>query len=504
MNFCNDYNKCKPEKQDYTSNFQDLISFYLESSAPEKSPLFQGYEFHSIEFERPINKNSVVASRSFAYNETYQFLFKIFNERYCLISSKGKDANGSMSPFYRTPNTDAYLSKRQRVWLDSTHFKTAFEYTKKFDNVKHYFKGFNIIVIDIDDFQHDLTIFKKLNIEPNCLIKNPKKPKSLQAYYVLENPVVMDKYRKLDDDILGLENEWDLDEIAEKFYYPEPIIFKIVLDHLKILLNGDFHHNQYNSKNPFFATEQGSIAWTDQKPFNLFDLYEKLKVIFDDRLPKIKDPKTNKPIDITTLVDRERSKHKNYVFDENSRNCLAFKYARKKAYKMAYIFLTSSESKLKEFEYYVKGIIEKYNETNYKAEPLPQCEINAMARSIVLWINKHHNRDLQHPKFKSYNEQREMEKDKRQEYISKKLNLNKPVSLETKKELSKLWNVSVITIDKDLMYLRKNNKVKKDFYTEITALRENKTSWKRIAEIYNVELNTIKTRYKRAKSKAEK
>nr|WP_012464818.1 replication initiation protein [Actinobacillus pleuropneumoniae]ACD76092.1 replication protein [Actinobacillus pleuropneumoniae] len=224
------------------------------------------------------------------------------------------------------------------------------------------------LIVDIDDFDGDYSVFEKFDLTPNYLIRNPKKQKSLQVGYVLATPVfkLEDKdffdYRKLDKNGEPLP----LDNQSKQIKFIETVI------RLNELFNGDTNFKLHNAKNPFFATEVGAVAWTELPPYSVDELFNRA---FADRYnPKFADVDFT---DIENHILTEVEPNEHYKYDENSRNCQLFDEMRYLPMKSA---LNMVETKAtKEFFTYLFNVANSKN----REIGLPENEVKAMIRSIV-------------------------------------------------------------------------------------------------------------------------
>lgn len=441
------------------------------------------YQFRTIEKQRFIKDNTpltlcpVIASQCDFENDAWQHLNNEFMRRYTILASQGKTADGDFSPFLKIKQKSF---KRQNVFIEHTHFTFSFTFKNKKGEES---QGFPVLIIDIDKFNGDLSIFKRLNIVPNYLIMNPKKPTSLQVGYVLDNPVFKKTCESFED--------------YEESTYQGKFIscFKT----LNGILNGDTNFKLHNAKNPFFATEVGAVAWTNTPTQHIDELYRRVEQAeahyienfnaFD--LESQYREKAKKGIAEHIQTDTEP--HKNYVFDKDSRNCALFDEMRLLAYEMSAEYVETGDSS--SFYNYLLDIAISKNDNGLY---LPLAEIIAMCRSIVKYCFKNHVAC----KYPSYQKRRLDKMSLAKEYMLKEFGANYRYSAKQRAELAQKFDVKPDTIKTYASQIRKehgSNDEKFRMFKEIEGLRSTTppTKWARISDLLGISEAQAKMIYKR-------
>ncbi len=441
------------------------------------------YQFRTIEKQRFLKDNTpltlcpVIASQCDFENDAWQHLNNEFMRRYTILASLGKTPDGDFSPFLKIKQKSF---KRQNVFIEHTHFTFSFTFKNKKGEES---QGFPVLIIDIDKFNGDLSIFKRLNIVPNYLIMNPEKPTSLQAGYVLDTPIFKNACESFDD--------YEEDTPQGKFIS----CFKT----LNGILNGDTNFKLHNAKNPFFATKVGAVAWTSSPTQHIDELYRRVEQAkthyienFDAfELDNRHSEKAKKGI--AEHIKTHTEPHKNYVFDENSRNCALFDEMRLLAYEMSAEYVETGDSS--SFYNYLLDIAMSKNDNGLY---LPLAEIIAMCRSIVKYCFKNHVAC----KYPSYQKRRLDKMSLAKEYMLKEFGANYRYSAKQRAELAQKFDVKPDTIKTYASQIRKehgSNDEKFRMFKEIEGLRSTTppTKWARISDLLGISEAQAKMIYKR-------
>lgn len=432
--------------------------------------------FHSA--NKPLRLTSPIildkahfATCSEIYSSACESLFYNFINRKVMLVSEGKTKNG-FSPFRKISGDSKYFGQ---ALAESTHLTFTINFTDKFGEATEIYP---VIIIDIDDFNGDFSIFKKLNIEPNYLISNPQKSKSLQVGYVLSEPIFKKK-RMSFYDYEEYDKHHNLLPIDKQ---PVELKFYMIRNKLNELLNGDFNFKLHNAKNPFAATHVGSIAWTNLAPYNIENLFNK---VFSDE----KEQEINFD-DIENHILTETDENKHYKFNKKSRNCALFNEMRLLAYEISSEYIEANDPKA-----FFNYLFDTADVKNYHIG-LPLNEIKAMIRSIV----KYCFRNKVSCKYPSYQKRRLDKMSKVKNDMIDTYGIDHKYSKSEKEFLAKKYNISIKTLTVYISQIRKENgynENKNQLINEIKALRKANTKWARIAEIFGKKESTLKLMYKR-------
>lgn len=441
------------------------------------------YQFRTIEKQRFLKDNTpltlcpVIASQCDFENDAWQHLNNEFMRRYTILASLGKTPDGDFSPFLKIKQKSF---KRQNVFIEHTHFTFSFTFKNKKGEES---QGFPVLIIDIDKFNGDLSIFKRLNIVPNYLIMNPKKPTSLQVGYVLDNPVFKKTCESFED--------------YEESTYQGKFIscFKT----LNGILNGDTNFKLHNAKNPFFATEVGAVAWTNTPTQHIDELYRRVEqaeahyIENFDAFDLESQYREKAKKGIAEHIQTDTEPHKNYVFDKDSRNCALFDEMRLLAYEMSAEYVETGDSS--SFYNYLLDIAISKNDNGLY---LPLAEIIAMCRSIVKYCFKNHVAC----KYPSYQKRRLDKMSLAKEYMLKEFGANYRYSAKQRAELAQKFDVKPDTIKTYASQIRKehgSNDEKFRMFKEIEGLRSTTppTKWARISDLLGISEAQAKMIYKR-------
>lgn len=441
------------------------------------------YQFRTIEKQRFLKDNTpltlcpVIASQCDFENDAWQHLNNEFMRRYTILASLGKTPDGDFSPFLKIKQKSF---KRQNVFIEHTHFTFSFTFKNKKGEES---QGFPVLIIDIDKFNGDLSIFKRLNIVPNYLIMNPKKPTSLQVGYVLDNPVFKKTCESFED--------YEENTYQGKFIS----CFKT----LNGILNGDTNFKLHNAKNPFFATEVGAVAWTNTPTQHIDELYRRVEqaeahyIENFDAFDLESQYREKAKKGIAEHIQTDTEPHKNYVFDKDSRNCALFDEMRLLAYEMSAEYVETGDSS--SFYNYLLDIAISKNDNGLY---LPLAEIIAMCRSIVKYCFKNHVAC----KYPSYQKRRLDKMSLAKEYMLKEFGANYRYSAKQRAELAQKFDVKPDTIKTYASQIRKehgSNDEKFRMFKEIEGLRSTTppTKWARISDLLGISEAQAKMIYKR-------
>lgn len=424
----------------------------------------------------------------FIHNSTCRRLYNDFNNRPIFFASEGKQKNGTFAPF-RKFRTDPKNYRRFAI-LENTHLTFTHKYTHK--ETKARMERYPVLIVDIDDFYGDFSVFERYEILPNYLIRNPQNPQSLQVGYVLSESVFKEENKSFDDYYYtvvekdGCEKNLPLDKQSKQ------VKFIHTVRQLIYLLNGDINFKLHNAKNPFIATEVGAICWTDIPEYDISDLHHKVDLYFN----KVTNNEESKQgwenvdfDDIENHIETEHEHNKHYQFNKDSRNCSLFDEVRNHAYDVCDSYKEANDPKA--FYRYIYGITcngnEKYG--------LPLPEIKAMARGIVKFCFSHTIK----VKYPSYQKRRLEKMSKAKQYMTDKFGVHHIYSKQEKEMLAKHFDVSLKTITVYISQIRKENSYRpanknQQLAIEITALRNTTppTKWARIAELLNMTENNVK------------
>lgn len=411
-------------------------------------------------------------------NETCAKLFSNFMKRTVLRASTGKQKDGSFSKFVKIYSNSKNWG---RAFSEYTHFTFTVKFTDRYNNATELFP---VLIVDIDDFDGDYSVFEKFDLTPNYLIRNPKKQKSLQVGYVLATPVfkLEDKdffdYRKLDKNGEPLP----LDDQSKQIKFIETVI------RLNELFNGDTNFKLHNAKNPFFATEVGAVAWTELPPYSVDELFNRA---FADRYnPKFADVDFT---DIENHILTEVEPNEHYKYDENSRNCQLFDEMRLLAYEVSAEYVETKATK--EFFTYLFNVANSKN----REIGLPENEVKAMIRSIV----KYCFRNELACKYPSYQQRRLDKMNQIKTYMLDTYGPNHKYSKAERILLTEKFEVAEKTISTYASQIRKEHGTLKDekarLLHEIQTLRNTypPVKWARIAEMLNMTEDNVKKIYQR-------
>lgn len=441
------------------------------------------YQFRTIEKQRFLKDNTpltlcpVIASQCDFENDAWQHLNNEFMRRYTILASLGKTPDGDFSPFLKIKQKSF---KRRNVFIEHTHFTFSFTFKNKKGEES---QGFPVLIIDIDKFNGDLSIFKRLNIVPNYLIMNPKKPTSLQVGYVLDNPVFKKTCESFED--------YEENTYQGKFIS----CFKT----LNGILNGDTNFKLHNAKNPFFATEVGAVAWTNTPTQHIDELYRRVEqaeahyIENFDAFDLESQYREKAKKGIAEHIQTDTEPHKNYVFDKDSRNCALFDEMRLLAYEMSAEYVETGDSS--SFYNYLLDIAISKNDNGLY---LPLAEIIAMCRSIVKYCFKNHVAC----KYPSYQKRRLDKMSLAKEYMLKEFGANYRYSAKQRAELAQKFDVKPDTIKTYASQIRKehgSNDEKFRMFKEIEGLRSTTppTKWARISDLLGISEAQAKMIYKR-------
>ncbi|MWQ77574.1 hypothetical protein GHJ37_11435 [Glaesserella parasuis] len=411
-------------------------------------------------------------------NETCAKLFSNFMNRTVLRASTGKQKDGSFSKFVKIYSNSKNWG---RAFSEYTHFTFTVKFTDRYNNATELFP---VLIVDIDDFDGDYSVFEKFDLTPNYLIRNPKKQKSLQVGYVLATPVfkLEDKdffdYRKLDKNGEPLP----LDNQSKQIKFIETVI------RLNELFNGDTNFKLHNAKNPFFFFFFGAVAWTELPPYSVDELFNRA---FADRYnPKFADVDFT---DIENHILTEVEPNEHYKYDENSRNCQLFDEMRLLAYEVSSEYVETKATK--EFFTYLFNVANSKN----REIGLPENEVKAMIRSIV----KYCFRNELVCKYPSYQQRRLDKMNQIKTYMLDTYGPNHKYSKAERILLTEKFEVAEKTISTYASQIRKEHGTLKDekarLLHEIQTLRNTypPVKWARIAEMLNMTEDNVRMMYKR-------
>ena len=410
-------------------------------------------------------------------NNTYKKLLFNFTQRNIIYASKGKQENGVFSPFEKVFN------KKPSWLLDYTHFTFTFKFKHKKTRKK--LIGYPVIVIDIDDFEGDYSIFH--DFIPNYFILNPQKQKSLQIGYVLTKPIFLDQKKRFQDYIhydMSLSEE----ELILSETQPNPAKFYFIYHYLRTKFNGDKNFKLHNAKNPFFSTSVGMIAWTDSPSYTINELYNKVRRTLTMK-NRNDDNKAYPKETIKDFIQSEKRNNPFYKYDSESRNCRLFNELRHIAYDICSAYI--EENAPEKLYNYLKNIADnKAKDPKYEQ---PDITIREMVKSIVKFCF------TQKPKC-PYPEYQKRRLDRIEQIKSYMLNRYGETHRYNKLEyyeLSDRFGVSIKTLRSYACQIRKEHQVtasdERDFLAQkIQGLRLAKNKWKQIADMMNISEDTAK------------
>lgn len=443
--------------------------------------------------EKPLNRYSPILMGQFSElycKPAYAYLYNHFSNRQIIYGSYGKDKNGNFSPFFAARKDGKY---RKNALIECTHLTFTINYKDKDSKIEQ--QGFPVLIVDIDDFDGDFSVFSKNNLIPNYFILNPKKATSLQVGYVLNNPVFKEKRK----DFLDYRT-FKADLCTEEAEQPPQVKFIRTVDAMNHLFNGDRNFKLHNAKNPFFATEVGAIAWTDEYIFSIDELHERATIAEKRLLDELNGNVQEKTIltvdfsDIQNHIQTETDPNEHYIFSKDSRNCTLFDRLRLDAYELSKEYIETNAAR--EFYQYLFEIA-----TSANAEGVPINEVKAMVRSIV----KYCFRNKVACKYPSYQKRRLDKMSEVKNYMMKKYGVNHRYSRAERKQLAELYGVAERTITVYASMIRKEfgtpDDEKTRLWKEIDALRNTipPIKWARIAEMLNLSEDNVKKIYKRNK-----
>lgn len=430
---------------------------------------------------------------SWLENQTCFNLMLRLTSRPVLRGSYGKNEKGVMSPFFKVTHENANFN---RFFYDCTHITvigSCEHITVKGVKIKCPSYIHDLIIIDIDDFEGDWSVFKRLemfDIQPNYIIKNPLKPQSLQVGYVLATPVFKEKNQTyLTDD--ELENVYDS---------PVAMLDGIYCRLLE-MLGGDKNFTRYNAKNPIMPSRLGDLYWAEIPEYNLAELYDNVKNAYetweDEEIEKIQSESTLYSdfnidfSDIRNHIQTETSRNLNYIHDENSRDCQMFDELREIAYDIADHYIETNAP-----EEFARYLTTRANTLN--TQGLTESEIKKTVRSIVKFCFKRTTKTI----YAAYNKRKQDKMSKVKDFIMQEYGVEHRFSKEDKAYIARRFEVTKQTVETYLSQLRKEHRKKDDrdqIVKEIEALRNANppTKWKRIAELLGITENNAKQIYLR-------
>lgn len=425
-------------------------------------------------------------------NETCKILFTNFNNRLFLFASQGKQKDGSFSPFNKiSSNNNKHWGT---AFIEHTHFTFTLKFTDKYNKKA---EAYPVLIIDIDDFDGDYSVFAKYDLIPNYLVRNPKKPKSLQVGYVLSKPVYKQEYKHFYD------YEY-LDKYEKPLPYhqqSEQVKFIEAFNRMNILFNGDTNFKLHNAKNPFFATEVGAVAWTDLPPYSIDKLFRKVALHHNGiRVTQHKEnsqfQQKNDDVDFADIENHvltETEPNEHYKYDTNSRNCKLFDEMRLLAYEVSAEYVETKATK--EFFTYLFNVAKSKN----REIGLPENEVKAMIRSIVKYCLKNELAC----KYPSYQQRRLDKMNQIKTYMLDTYGPNHKYSKAERILLTEKFGVAEKTISTYASQIRKEHGTLKDekarLLHEIQTLRNTypPVKWARIAEMLNMTEDNVRMMYKR-------
>lgn len=465
------------------------VDISAKSPTQETAPNSDEYSFISMSEQRFFSKDRPLTLLSPVIqetapifdNETCKRLFTHFNNRHILLASTGKQKDGSFSPFVRIH------SDKNKHWgtafIEHTHFTFTLKFTDDFNQTS---EAYPVLIVDIDDFDGDYSVFAKYDLIPNYLVRNPKKTKSLQVGYVLSSMVFKLESKHFYD----YEKRDKSGKPLPLHQQSEQVKFSETVSRLNALFNGDVHFKLHNAKNPFFATEVGAVAWTELPPYSIHTLFSKAFNAYE-KANNYDDEVDFSDIENHILTETVPNEH--YQYDKNSRNCQLFDEMRLLAYELSAEYVETKATK--EFFAYLMNIAIHKNQEYL----LPKNEVKATIRSIVKYCFKNEVA-CKYPDFKK----RRLEKmSKIKTYMLDTYGVNHKYSKTDKEFLAEKFNVSERSVTTYISQVRKENGYKVNDKTEllnrIGALRNTipPTKWRIIAEMLNMTEDNVKKIYKR-------
>ncbi len=426
-------------------------------------------------------------------NQTCFNLMARLTSRPVLSGSYGKNEKGVMSPFFKVTHENANFN---RFFYDCTHITvigSCEHITVKGVKRKRPSYIHDLIIIDIDDFEGDWSVFKRLEmlgIQPNYIIKNPLKPQSLQVGYVLDTPVFKEK------------NQTYLTDNELENVYDSPVaMLDGIYWRLLEMLGGDKNFTRYNAKNPIMPSRLGDLYWAEIPEYNLAELYDNVKNAYetweDEEIEKIKSESTLYSdfnidfSDIRNHIQTETSRNLNYIHDENSRDCQMFDELREIAYDIADHYIETNAP-----EEFARYLTTRANTLN--TQGLTESEIKKTVRSIVKFCFKRTTKTI----YAAYNKRKQDKMSKVKDFIMQEYGIEYRFSKDDKAYIARRFEVTTQTVENYLSQLRKEHGKKDNrdqIIKEIEALRNitPPTKWKRIAELLNEPEEKIKKIYQR-------
>ncbi len=470
------------------------VDISVKSRTQEIASNSDKYSFISMSEQRFFSKNRplnllspiIQENAPIFNNETCQKLFTHFSTRQVLYASLGKQKDGSFSPFAR-------INANSKFWGTAFIEHTHFTFTLKFkDRYNKKAEAYPVLIIDIDDFDGDYSVFEKFNLTPNYLIRNPKKTKSLQVGYVLSKPVYKQECKHFYD-------YEDLDKYEKPLPYhqqSEQVKFIESFNRMNILFNGDTNFKLHNAKNPFFSTEFGAVAWTDLPPYSIDELFRRVALHHDGIKIITKENSQYDDVDFSDIKNHiltETIPNENYKFDENSRNCQLFKQMSLVAYEVSAEYVETNAAR--EFLAYLLNVAESKN----REIGVPYNEVKSMVRGIVKYCFK----NKLACKYPNYQQRRLDKMSEIKDYMLKTYGANHRYSKAERILLTEKFKVSEKTISTYASQIRKEHGTLKDekarLLHEIKTLRNSypPVKWARIAEMLNMTEDNVRMMYKR-------
>lgn len=475
----------------YTKNIKN-VNFRIEENISE-------FSFCTLEKQRlnPYSRLSPIKqNQSFFDNPSYMKLLLDITSRPTIRVSEGKDKNGEFQPLKEIHQGTLY---RGNWILEYSHLEFAYTFRVKDKTTRRYTKEevtrYPVIIIDIDDFDGNFEIFKQFSLIPNYLIWNPQKARSLQIGYVLHTPVYKSKNCNFDDYCLFNKKGHELPLSEQHPAYQ----FYMIFHTLNFLFNGDTNFRLHIAKNPFAATNVGAICWTEQKPYHLFDLVEKLNDIDEKQ-----DDDDEQSIDFNDIINHIKTEtipNIHYKKDDTSRDCILFDELRFSGYEVADIY---DESTSPQFQDYLFKIAVRINREYFEI-PLTPAQVKKTVRSVVKYCLRKKVKCL----YPSHQKRRLDKMSKVINYMLETYGANHRYKKDDRVLLATKFNVSEKTITTYASKIRKEHGTLKDekskLLHEIEALRNSvpPVKWSRIAEMLNLTEDNARMMYKRAKKGGE-
>lgn len=424
---------------------------------------------------------------TFLENSAYFELYLRFTNRAVLVGSYGKNRKGQMQAFFKMLGEG-----KNRLDNEITHIRITTPFTKTYleenDGAfagepnktikrKDKYTIHDLIVIDIDDFNGDWSVFNRLKTvgaEPNYIIQNPKKTQSLQVGYVLKKPVFECEF-------------FDYTAPEDDFRDGQAVIFNDVYYKLTTILGGDPCFVGHNAKNPFYPTTAGDLCWTENPPYDLYTLRENVNQLFK------KDEVSLKAEELEDYLAQPPRKNERYKYAPHSRNQQLFDELRLYAYHHADTYVETGA-----FKEFVLFLTEKANTLNWQG--LPKAEVKATIKSIAKFCFYARTNF----KYTEINAKKRLEMNATKEFMIKEYGINHRYTAEDKAEIARRFEITVKTVEKYRTQIRKEHgadKAKSQRIREIEALRNTNppTKWARIAEMMQLSEDNVKKIYKRGK-----